>query len=193
MTETTPSPLGTVITIDDERIKSHLDRVVRGSVEETLNALLDAEADRLCNAQRYERSEARRDTRAGHYERKLTADQGRRGTVEGPQASGADLRDGDYRALPASRELGRRGADRDVSGRGIGAPGRGHHGGAVGHTGVALDRVGPEQEDLRNDRSLAQSADRGRAPVCLPRRHRAQAQLGWRGAQRLAAGCDRRE
>jgi putative transposase len=63
--------LGNVITIDDERIKSHLDRVVRGSVEETLNALLDAEADRLCNAQRYERSEARRDTRAGHYERKL--------------------------------------------------------------------------------------------------------------------------
>jgi hypothetical protein len=32
----------------------------------TLNALLDAEADRLCNAQRYERSAARRDTRAGH-------------------------------------------------------------------------------------------------------------------------------
>jgi putative transposase len=71
MTETTPGPLGNVITIDDERIKSHLDRVVRGSVEETLNALLDAEADRLCNAQRYERSEARRDTRAGHYERNL--------------------------------------------------------------------------------------------------------------------------
>ena len=60
MTETTPSPLGNVITIDDERIKSHLDRVVRGSVEETLNALLDAEADRLCNAQRYERRVASR-------------------------------------------------------------------------------------------------------------------------------------
>jgi putative transposase len=71
MTEITPSPLNNVITIDDERIKNHLDRVVRGSVEETLNALLEAEADRLCNAQRYERSEARRDTRAGHYERKL--------------------------------------------------------------------------------------------------------------------------
>ena len=52
MTETTSSPLGNVIMIDDERIKSHLDRVVRGSVEETLNALLDAEADRLCNAPR---------------------------------------------------------------------------------------------------------------------------------------------
>jgi hypothetical protein len=71
MTEITPSPLSNVITIDDERIKSHLERVVRGSVEETLNALLDAEADRLCNAQRYERSAARRDTRAGHYERNL--------------------------------------------------------------------------------------------------------------------------
>jgi putative transposase len=71
MTENTPSPLNNVITIDDERIKNHLDRVVRGSVEETLNALLEAETDRLCNARRYERSEARRDTRAGHYERKL--------------------------------------------------------------------------------------------------------------------------
>ena len=36
-----------------------------------MNALLDAEADRLCNAQRYERSEARRDTPAGHHERRL--------------------------------------------------------------------------------------------------------------------------
>jgi transposase-like protein len=40
-------------------------------MEETLNALLDAEADRLCNAQRYERTEARGDTRPGYYERKL--------------------------------------------------------------------------------------------------------------------------
>jgi putative transposase len=66
-----PGPLNNVIRIDDERIKGHLDRVVRGTVEETLNALLDAEADRLCNAERYERTEARRDTRAGHYERNL--------------------------------------------------------------------------------------------------------------------------
>ena len=50
MTENTLSPMGNVITIDDERIKSHLDRVVRSTVEETLNGLLDAEADRLCNA-----------------------------------------------------------------------------------------------------------------------------------------------
>jgi Transposase, Mutator family len=68
MTDDTPSPLTNVIT--DERIKRHLD-AWRGSGEETLNALLNAEADRLCNAQHYERTEARRDSRAGHYERKL--------------------------------------------------------------------------------------------------------------------------
>ncbi len=48
-----------------------MDEVVRGTVEQTLNALLDAEADRLCQAERYERSPDRADTRSGRYERKL--------------------------------------------------------------------------------------------------------------------------
>ena len=71
MGEDSTKGLSNVIRIDDERIQDHLGKIVRGSVEETLNALLEAEADRLCNAERYERSEARRDTRAGSYERKL--------------------------------------------------------------------------------------------------------------------------
>jgi putative transposase len=45
--------------------------MVRGTVEETLNAMLDAEADEMCNAQRYEHSPDRVDTRAGSYTRKL--------------------------------------------------------------------------------------------------------------------------
>ncbi len=45
--------------------------MVRGTVEETLNAMLEAEADQMCNAQRYEHSPDRIDTRAGHYQRKL--------------------------------------------------------------------------------------------------------------------------
>jgi putative transposase len=45
--------------------------MVRGTVEEALNAMLDAEADRLCGAGLYERSEGRKDTRAGSYERAL--------------------------------------------------------------------------------------------------------------------------
>jgi len=63
--------MGQVIQIDEARIRDHLGEMVRGTVEETLNAMLDAEADRLCGAGRYERSEARQDTRAGSYERTL--------------------------------------------------------------------------------------------------------------------------
>ncbi|WP_243374880.1 transposase, partial [Geotalea sp. SG265] len=45
--------------------------MVRSTVEDTLNRMLDAEADRLCNAEKYQRHQARTDTRAGHYQRKL--------------------------------------------------------------------------------------------------------------------------
>lgn len=62
---------GQIIRIEQEQLTKHLDKVVRGTVEETLNALLDAEADQLCQASRYERTEKRKDTRAGHYKRKL--------------------------------------------------------------------------------------------------------------------------
>jgi len=51
--------------------------MVRGTVEETLNAMLDAEADRLCGADRYERSEGRKDTRAGSYQRSLDTKAGK--------------------------------------------------------------------------------------------------------------------
>ena len=60
-----------VVEIEEEKIRSHLDAVVQDSVEETINGLLEAEADRLCNATRYERSPERVDTRAGHYESQL--------------------------------------------------------------------------------------------------------------------------
>lgn len=62
---------GKIVTIHEEEIRDHLGEVVRGTVEETLNALLEAEADRLCGARRYERSDSRRDTRAGSYRRRL--------------------------------------------------------------------------------------------------------------------------
>ncbi|ACD95215.1 transposase mutator type [Trichlorobacter lovleyi SZ] len=45
--------------------------MVRNTVEDTLNSMLDSEADRLCNAEKYQRHDARIDTRAGHYQRKL--------------------------------------------------------------------------------------------------------------------------
>ena len=60
-----------IIQIDEDSIKEHLGEIVKGTVQETLNALLDEDAERLCNAKRYERTEARKDTRAGYYQRTL--------------------------------------------------------------------------------------------------------------------------
>jgi len=53
-TESGSKALGAVVQIDDGKIRAHLDEVVRATVEETLNALLDAEADHLCGARKYE-------------------------------------------------------------------------------------------------------------------------------------------
>jgi len=62
---------GSIVHVDEEKIRGHVDEVVRSSVEATLNGLLDAEADQLCGAERYERSADRVDGRAGSYDRKL--------------------------------------------------------------------------------------------------------------------------
>ena len=67
---------GQIIRIEQEQLTRHLDKIVRGTVEETLNAMLDAEADRLCQAGRYERTQKRQDTRAGHYKRNLDTQAG---------------------------------------------------------------------------------------------------------------------
>ena len=59
--------LSNVIKINEAQIQDHLDEMERSTVEETLNATLDAEADQLCNAQKYELNEKRTNGRAGHY------------------------------------------------------------------------------------------------------------------------------
>ena len=53
--------------VDQTMLETTLDRMVRKSVEETLNAMLDAEADEITGATRYERSGERKAYRAGHY------------------------------------------------------------------------------------------------------------------------------
>lgn len=68
-----------VIAVDEQELRSHVSEVVRQSVEETLNGLLEAEADALCQAKRYERNAQRASTRAGYYARGL---QTKAGTVQ---------------------------------------------------------------------------------------------------------------
>ena len=45
-----------IIQLNEGIIKEELGEMVRQSVEDTLNTLLDEEADRLTNAKRYERT-----------------------------------------------------------------------------------------------------------------------------------------
>jgi len=51
--------------IDTEKIQQHMDQVRQDTMEEAPNALLEAEANRLCLVERYERTEARADTQIG--------------------------------------------------------------------------------------------------------------------------------
>jgi putative transposase len=68
--------VGQIVRIDQGKIRAELGELVRGTVEETLNGLLEAEASSLCQANRYERRDERKDTRAGHYTRKLETQAG---------------------------------------------------------------------------------------------------------------------
>ena len=65
-----------IVQFNEKIIKGQIKELVRGSVEETLNELLEAEAEKLTQAARYERSEARQGYRSGHYDRNLTTTSG---------------------------------------------------------------------------------------------------------------------
>ncbi len=67
---------GNIIQLNEQFIHNELKTIVKNSVEETLNALLDAEADKLVQAERYARDQARKGYRAGHYERSFSTQAG---------------------------------------------------------------------------------------------------------------------
>ncbi len=71
MKEHSTPETGKIIQFNEAAIQDHLGEMVRSTVEDTLNQMLDAEANQLCNAEKYQRSQARTDTRAGHYQRNL--------------------------------------------------------------------------------------------------------------------------
>ena len=60
-----------VIQINQEDLHNNLSGYVRKNLENILNELLDAEADRLCQAKRYERN------RAGSYKRNFETTSGK--------------------------------------------------------------------------------------------------------------------
>ena len=76
-----------IIQLNEEAVKVELKELVRKSVEETLNEMLDKEAEELTGAGKYERIAARQGYRSGHYSRKLTTTSGEV-TLEVPKLKG---------------------------------------------------------------------------------------------------------
>ena len=60
-----------IVSVDEESLRNDIKNLVRKTVEETLNALLDEEASELVGAERYERTAGREAYRSGHYTRRL--------------------------------------------------------------------------------------------------------------------------
>lgn len=78
------------VQLNEKVIKGQIKELVRGSVEETLNELLEQEAAKLTQAARYERSESRQGYRTGHYDRNLTTTSGDV-TLHVPRLKGVDF------------------------------------------------------------------------------------------------------
>ena len=65
-----------IVTLNEESLKTDLRELVRRTVEDTLNGLLEEEAEDLVGAERYERTAGCEAYRAGHYDRSLTTSSG---------------------------------------------------------------------------------------------------------------------
>lgn len=77
-----------IVSVDEESLRSDLRELVRKTVQETLNALLDEEADEMVGAGRYERAAAREAYRSGRYKRKLVTTSGE-AALDVPKLRGA--------------------------------------------------------------------------------------------------------
>ena len=65
-----------IVTLNEETLRTDLRELVRWSVEEMLDGLMDEEADDLVGAERHGRAAGREAYRAGHYERRPTTTSG---------------------------------------------------------------------------------------------------------------------
>lgn len=65
-----------IVSFDEKAVKSELRELTRKTIKETINAMLDKEANQLVGAGPYERTDDRAAYRAGHYERGFTTTSG---------------------------------------------------------------------------------------------------------------------
>lgn len=79
-----------IVTLNEESLRADLRELVRRTVEDTLNGLLEEEADDLVGAGRHGRTAEREAYRAGHYDRSLATSSGEV-TIHMPKLKGMRL------------------------------------------------------------------------------------------------------
>lgn len=77
-----------IVSVDEESLRGDIVELVRKTIQDTLNALLEQEADEMVGAERYERTADREAYRSGHYKRKLVTTSGQI-ELEVPKLRGA--------------------------------------------------------------------------------------------------------
>lgn len=65
-----------IVSVNEESLRLDIKELVKNTVRDVINQLLDEEADELVNAERYERTADREAYRSGHYKRKLVTSSG---------------------------------------------------------------------------------------------------------------------
>ena len=113
-----------IVQLNEEVIKGQIKELVRGSVEETLNELLEKEAESLTQAARYERNETRQGYRSGHYDRCLTTTSGDV-TLHMPRLKGVSFETAIIEAVPPPGKQREEALIGNVPGRRFRAPGGG--------------------------------------------------------------------
>lgn len=166
-----------IVSFDEAAMRGELKELVRRTVEDTLNALLEEEADDLIGADRYERTAGREAYRAGHYERGLTTTSGQV-TLRMPKLKGMRF------ATAIIERYKRREASVEEAmiemylARGLHEAHRGRLRDPVGRERVGGHRVELERESVRGRRGMEEQAVGPRVPLRLRRRHLPQEELG---------------
>jgi len=169
-----------IIQIDQHMLETRLDRLVTQKVTEILNAMLDAEADEIAGASRYERSGGWKAYRADHYERRITA---KAGTLElkVPKLKGAL-----FESAVVERYR-RRGESVEEALIDMYLAGRRCQPAAVGREDALADPLRQTQEGVRRHRLVAHEAVGTRIPLRVHGRRVAQALVGRLGGERERA------
>ena len=140
-----------IVSFDEQAVKDELRELVRKTIEETINAMLDEEADQLVGAGPYERTDERAAYRAGHYERGFTTTSGQL-TLKMPKLKGMRFATAVIERYKRRETSVEGGHHRDVPGRRVDAAHRGRQRDPVGRGRFRRHGLEPQRQGFQGGR-----------------------------------------